>query len=583
MKNYLLTFLFLFALVISAIGQINSDANFKQASSTVYLDFESVTDPLVEPFDLTSYESAVANPNGDGAVAKVVKRGDAFWGGINIYFGGDVTFTGTDDKFMIDFYTEDAGVNDSILFKFQLFNRYGGVETIEVDAYYSDADDTSVGTWKTLEFALPDGTTGSYNQIVIFFGWSYSSDGDTYYFDNIEGPVLAPYADTDVTFEITDKFNNAVDVKLLIDGVEKVLTKTDNVYSNTTSLASYSILTGLSVGEYEIVYTHMANSVEKRDTTSLLAGAPSGEQTLQHVIIVEAIEDGTANAISVGDTPPVIDGTVDAVWANAKTHSLQERSWWGTPTGMYSTFKIMWDIDNVYLLFTVEDATLFNGAADPWMNDCMETFFDMNQSAATPFDNDDFQIRTIRGLDTWTGSANVTDTWAADVERAQAEMDAGAGYVIEMAIPWTSLSSAFLPLVGAEFNFDCSATDVGSGGGARLYREAWTTNADIAYLNTELYGTITLSDETNETSVQEIQIPNLAVYPNPVIDRINLRADADIAAVEIFDISGRQVTVLDNINSKRVSIDANNLLNAIYIVKVTDINGNTSARKITVQ
>lgn len=577
MKNYLLTVLFFMAFAGFAFGMT-------QVSSTVYLDFEDVQDPLIEAFDVTASNVAVENPSGDGYVGEIVKAGWAFWGGINIYFGGDVTFTGTDDKFSVDFYTEDAGINDSILFKFQLFNRYGGVETIEVDAYYTDANDTEVGVWKTLEFPIPDGTTGSYNQMVIFFGWSYSSDGDTYYYDNVTGPSLATYDDTDVTFTITDKFNNATGVGLFVDGEEKTLTQDGNVYTNTSAFASYNILGGLSQGEYEVVYVHTANGVEKRDTTTFLAGSATGEQELLHLIIVEAPENGLAKAISVGDTPPTIDGTVDAVWANAKTHSLQQRSWWGSPSGMYSTFKVMWDIDNIYLLYEVEDATPYNAAGDPWMNDCMETFFDMNQSASEGYDADDFQIRTIRGLDTWTGSANVTTEWAADVDRAQAEMADNTGYVIEMAIPWTSLSATFLPIEGTEFNYDCSATDVLSGGGARVYREAWTTAADVAYLNTEFFGTITLSSQTSEVSVQELQIANLNVYPNPVVDQINIKADVAIDEINIYDITGREVANLANINKTRVSINVSDLnANAIYIVKVTDVNGNTSARKITIQ
>lgn len=577
MKNYLLTVLFFMAFAGFAFGAT-------QVSTTTYLDFEDVQDPLIEPFDLTSSEVAVANPDGDGFVGKIVKAGDKFWGGINIYFGGDVTFTENNHKFSVDFYTEDAGINDSILFKFQLFNRYGGVETVEVNTYYTDANDTEVGSWKTLEFELGDTLIGeSYNQMVIFFGWNYSSDGDVYYYDNIVGPELAVYDDTDVTFTITDKFNNATDIGLFIDGTAATLTQNENVYTNTTALASYNILTGLSQGQHVAVYTHKANGIEKRDTSTFLAGSATGTQALLQLIIVEAPEDGTAKAISVGDTPPTIDGTIDAVWANAKTHSLQERSWWGAPSGMYSTWKIMWDIDNVYLLYVVEDATPYNGATDPWMNDCMETFFDMNQSAGTPYDADDFQIRNTRGLDTWTGSANVTDTWAADVERAQAEMADGAGYIFELAIPWTSLSSTFLPIAGTEFNYDCSSTDVLSGGGARVFREAWTTNQDIAYMNTELFGTITLSSQTSEVSVQELLIPNLSVYPNPVVDRINIRADINIQNVEIFDVTGRQISAISNINDNLISIDANNLINAIYIVRVTDIKGNTTARKITVQ
>ncbi len=179
----------------------------------------------------------------------------------------------------------------------------------------------------------------------------------------------------------------------------------------------------------------------------------------------------------------------------------------------------MWDIDNLYLLYVVEDATPYNGNVDAvYQNDCMETFFDMNQSASTPYDADDWQIRTIRGLDTWTGSANVTDTWGADVQRGQSSMADDAGYIIELAIPWTSLSATFLPIIGTKFNYDCSVADVDVGGGTRLYRESWTTAEDIAYMNTRDFGTITLSDLTNEnggTAVRDHKTVNVSVYPNP--------------------------------------------------------------------
>ncbi len=550
------------------------------------LDFESVSDPLVEDFDLTSYESAVSNPNGDGAVGKVVKAGWAFWGGVNIYFGGDVVFSGTNDTVMIDFYTTDAGLNDSILFKFQLFNRMGGVETIEVDGFYTDANDTEVGVWKTLKFPLPDGITGSYNQIVIFFGWSYATDGDIYYFDNVVVPGFNAYTDTDVTFNITDKFNNATDVKLFIDGADTPLTQEGNLYSNTTSLAPHTILLGQSTGIYEIVYSHMANGVEIRDTTSLICGSPSGAQELIQLIIVEELEDGTALAISVGGTPPVIDGTVDDVWSNAKTHTLQERSWWGSPTGMYTTWKIMWDIDNLYLLYMVEDATPYNSApVNAYENDCIETFFDMNQSAGTPYDADDWQIRTIRSLDSWTGSANVTDDWGQDLQRAQSMMAEDAGYIIELAIPWTSLSASFLPLVGKEFNFDASSTDVGAGGGARLFREAWTTNEDKAYNNTVDFGTITLSDKTNEgggTAVENREVAKISLYPNPASEMVTVRSGVEISSIRILDMTGRTVSSISSIHNSTTTVNVSDLAGGVYLINISDMEGGISVRKLRV-
>ena len=572
MRKLLLSISCIFALAIGAMGQ------------TTLVDFETV-EPLVEPFDIISYEAAAANPSGEGSVGKIVKAGWAFWGGINVYFGGDIVFTGTDDKFSIDFYTEDAGRGDSILFKFQLFNRYGGVETIEVDMYYSDVNDKEVGVWKTLEYALPDGTEGSYNQMVIFFGWDFASDGDTYYFDNVVAPGYTAHEDTEVTFEITDKFNNATDVGLFIDGESAALTKEGNVYSNTTTLTPYTVLTGASIGVYEIVYTHMGNGEEVRDTTSLVVGSPDGTQEVMNLIIVEEPEDGTALAISVGTTPPTIDGAIDDVWGNAKAHTMQERGWWGTPTGLYTSWKVMWDIDNIYLLYVVEDATPYNGNANNYENDCVETFFDMNQSAATPYDADDWQIRTIRGLDSWTGSANVTAEWGGNVTRAQASMADDAGYHIEMAIPWTSLSATFLPIVGTPFNYDASTADVGTGGGARLFRESWTTNDDIAYFNTAMFGTITLSDLTNEgggTSVQELAVAQVAMYPNPARDLVTFRSETEISTIQILDITGRVVKNTGIMNRQNVTIGLDDLAGGVYLVNINDLNGASSVKKLRI-
>ncbi len=588
MKNYLLTTLFMFALVISAMGQ----------TGDTLVDFEKVQDPLVDPFDLASYENTVANPDQTGNTSDYVGEavkimdpndpwGYAFWGGINIYLGGDVVFSGSDDKFTIDFYTEDPGVNDTILFKMELFNRYdGSVETITADAYYTDENDTDVGSWKTLEFDIPDGTTGSYNQMVIFFGWAYSNNEDTYYFDNVVAPGYSAYGTTDVTFEITDKFNNAEDVKLFIDGSEATLDQTDNVYTHTTSLESYNVTVGQSQGIYEIVYSHMDTFMEEevRDTTELVVGNSTGTQKVTQLIIVEEPEDGTADAINVGDTPPTIDGEVDAIWDSAKTHTLQKRGWWGSPTGLYSMWKVMWDIDNIYLLYMIEDDTPHaqNLDANQWINDNVETFFDMDQSASTDFDNNDWQIRTIRGSDIWTGSANVTDTWAEDLERAQSEMENNKGYIVEMAIPWESLSSSFVPLDGAEFNYDACVSDVTQDGGTRAYRESWTTVGDSAYYSTADYGTITLVEE-EDTTETGIQVPeslrNVKMYPNPAQTHISLENLKDVKTVSICNVLGATIEEV-TVDDERMNINVKGLNEGIYFVILRDEKGRSNTLKL---
>ncbi len=582
MKNYLLTTLFMFALVISAMGQ----------TGDTLVDFETVQDPLVEPFDLTSYENAVENPNQTGNtsdyVGKAVKDGDKFWGGINLYFGGNVDLSADEDSIKIDFYTEDAGVNDSILFKFQLFNRYGGVETVEVDVYYSDENDTQVGSWKTLKYAIPDSITGDYNQMVIFFGWEYANDGDVYYFDNVTVPGYSPYGTTDVTFEITDKFNNAEDVKLFIDGSEATLDQSDNVYTNTSTLESYNVTEGQSQGIYEIVYSHVANGEEIRDTTSLVVGNSTGTQKVTQLIIVEEPEDGTADAINVGDTPPTIDGEIDAIWDSAKTHTMQKRSWWGSPTGLYSMWKVMWDIDNVYLLYMIEDDTphAHNLDANQWVNDNVETFFDMDQSASNGFDDNDWQIRTIRGSDVWTGSEGVTDTWTEDVQRAQTEMENNEGYIIEMAIPWGSLSGSFVPLDGAEFNYDACATDVTEEGGSRAYRESWATAGDSAYYSTADYGTITLvgeedDDDDDGTGIGQVpeSLKNIKMYPNPAQKHISLENLKDVKTVSISNVLGATIKEVA-VDDEKMNISVEGLNEGIYFVIFRDEKGRSNTLKL---
>lgn len=581
MKNFLLFTVMNIALVFSAIGQ------------TTLVDFET-TSPYVEPFDI-SYDGTVVNPDASGintsdSVGKITKIsydwGFASWGGINIPLGGEIQLTGS-EQFSVDFYT-DAPVpeNDSIFFTLEFKNMFDGtVQQFQSHAYYMETGDTTNNTWKTLNFEIPDTISGAYDHIVIFFGWEGVPSGNVVYYDNIVAPGFSEYTESTVNFTIRDKFNNATDVSLFINGAEATLTQTDNEYSTSETLSSsYSILDGGEPNYHEIVYSYGAIDSTINDTMNLLAGA---DQEVFKLIIVEEPEDGTADAKNVGDNPPIIDGTVDAVWDSAKTHTMQKRNWWGSPTGLYSMWKIMWDIDNVYLLYMIEDDTphAHNLQESVYINDNVETFFDMNQSASNGFDSDDWQIRTIRGSDLWTGSSNVTENWTANVERAQSEMENNAGYIIEMAIPWSSLSSSFLPLEGAEFNYDCVTSDVTQQGGTRAYRESWATAGDSAYFSTADYGTITLvgSDDSDDTTDTGIQVPetlrNVRMYPNPVKENLSLENLEDVQSISIYNVLGASVKKVV-VQEERMDLNVAELSKGLYFVIFRDEKGNKSSHKL---
>ncbi len=557
MKNLLLILMVFAAMSFVATGQ------------TVYLDFETHLNPIGYDFGGNSHEFGIDNPNTtDNVSAKVGKitTGPETWSGIAMPVGGSITFSPTDNTFSMDVHSDVTG---TVLLKLE--NSANTAQFVEVSAEYTTTD-----AWETLTYTFPDTLeAGLYNQLVMFFNFG-TTEETVWYFDNVVGPAAVFGSDVTVNMKVDDKLGIAnTSVALKVEGEDIALTQDGNLWTASKDLAPYTIVDG--GGEYEAI---VLVDDEAIDTAVINVSGGAATMDWNYLILIEEEEDGTANAISVGDTPPVIDGEIDAVWDNAKMHPLQQRSWWGNPTGLYSYFKIMWDIDNVYILNYVDDATFANSGTEPYENDNVELFFDMDQSRGTPFDANDWQIRCVRGLDSYTGSANVTETWGEDVSRAQKEYNDSTSYVVEWAIPWTSLSSSFLPLESVEFNFDVAVADVADGVG-RDYIVAWNTNQDINYQNTELYGTITLSGDEVETSVPDFEIPNLKVYPNPVVDQLRIEAANELLSLEVFDMTGRRVSVFSDINSRTVSFNIEGKFNSgLHLVKLTDAKGNISSRMV---
>jgi len=543
--------------------------SFAVNAQTTYIDFETHLNPIGYDFGGNGHSFGIDNPNTTGNTsAKVgeITTGPETWAGIAMPVGGTIEFSETELTFTMDIHSDVTG---TVLLKLE--NSANTEQFVEVSAEY-----TTANAWETLTYEFPAETpAGLYNQLVIFFNFG-TTEETTWFFDNVVGPTAAFGSDVNVNLIVDDKLGIAnSSVGLKVEGEDVPLTQDGNLWTAQKMLSPYTIVSG--GGAYEAIVLVDEDPI---DTTTINVAGGAETADWNYLILIEEPEDGTALAISVGDNPPVIDGEIDEVWSNAKVHPLQQRSWFGNPTGLYSYYKVMWDINNVYILNYVDDATFANSAEAPYENDNVELFFDMNQSSGTPFDSDDWQIRGVRGLDTWTGSANVTDTWGANVSRAQQELEGGTGYIMEWAIPWTSLSTSFLPLETVEFNFDVSVADVADGVG-RDYIVAWSTNQDINYQNTELYGTITLSGQTQETSVSEMEIPGLSVYPNPVVNQMRIDAASEITSMEIFDMTGRRVIVVSDIRSNSVSFDLENKFESgLHLIKLTDVEGKISSRLV---
>jgi hypothetical protein len=148
--------------------------------------------------------------------------------------------------------------------------------------------------------------------------------------------------------------------------------------------------------------------------------------------------------VAIAPTAPTIDGTIDDVWSNSTKNSITNvvNGLDVTPNDISAFWYALWDEQNIYFLFEVNDDMLKNngaGAAKFWVHDCVEIFFDMlnekSQVETGDSDTDDkYQYRFIFGLD----DEPINENPPMDgVENVSYETE--NGYNIEAKIPWATL------------------------------------------------------------------------------------------------------------------------------------------------
>ncbi|UCD50810.1 MAG: hypothetical protein JSW27_25210, partial [Phycisphaerales bacterium] len=155
---------------------------------------------------------------------------------------------------------------------------------------------------------------------------------------------------------------------------------------------------------------------------------------------------------------PVIDGEVDLVWENASTQYLVALD---DPANASGTWKALYDAENLYVIVDITDDSLMNDSAGSWQDDSVEFYFDGgNSKDGPPLSGDNRQYTFGWATDEIQG----TNTQLEGVESAQ--VDTGAGWRVEIKLPWLTLQEAgpqALELIG----IDCFYNDDDDGGDSR--------------------------------------------------------------------------------------------------------------------
>jgi|GEM_PF-509694 len=175
----------------------------------------------------------------------------------------------------------------------------------------------------------------------------------------------------------------------------------------------------------------------------------------------------------------------EPVWATVAYQGIAVCSAGTCPgNGGSGQFKAAWDTQNLYVAVDVNDSHLSASGTNPWDCSTVELFLDVNGAKGAAFDVDDYQwiIRYDSAVINQYQNAH-----AVAVSAATTLKGGGAGYDMEIKIPWANLGVA-APSSGSISGLDV-AVDY-SGGATRDHQLAAWANGSGFYTNPSTWGAV---------------------------------------------------------------------------------------------
>ncbi len=85
-----------------------------------------------------------------------------------------------------------------------------------------------------------------------------------------------------------------------------------------------------------------------------------------------------------------------------------------------------------------------------------------------------------------------------------------------------------------------------------------------------------ISFSKNNLAVSDVNKTNIKVYPNPVVDQLNIKTDETIKSIQIYSLDGK---LLKTINGNTTTVDFKNYPKGSYLVKI-ETNKSTTSQKV---
>ena len=128
--------------------------------------------------------------------------------------------------------------------------------------------------------------------------------------------------------------------------------------------------------------------------------------------------------------------------------------------GFAGSAIVTWDATGMVFDFTVVDSTPRNDSVEPWNDDAVEVFLDLNDGKSSSYQSDDFQLIVPRDESATNSPQANANTSSMPVER----FSNATGYKIKLTVPWSSIGAGASPPLGKTIGFDLAVDDDSDGG-----------------------------------------------------------------------------------------------------------------------
>lgn len=208
---------------------------------------------------------------------------------------------------------------------------------------------------------------------------------------------------------------------------------------------------------------------------------------------------------------PEIDGEIDEIWDLAPVLPIDryQTAW----SGANGKARVLWDNDNLYVLFAVNDAELDKSATEAHEQDSVEVFVEESNQGSTFYQDGDGQYRV-----NFDNEASFNPGEVSDGFESATTVD-GTNYIVEMKIPFKTIT----PEEGLTIGFDVQINDAADG--SRQSVAIWNDLSGVGFQDPSVFGNLTLGEASEQAAPDSESSDNYAtLYVTLVIVAVVLVA-----------------------------------------------------------